>query len=196
MSKIRIFSFIFAFVALGLAYYLYDSIKRPIEEQRNIARVEAKVIEKLKIIREAQLAYFSVHGEYASNFDKLINFIHNGEIPNVQRKEIILQDNRGQDSVIVQLDTLGIVSVKDSLFNQTKYPNLDINSLSKVPGSETGAEFEIFAGKLARARGVSVDVFEVKDPDPINPDRRARRMGKQPLKVGSRTDVTVAGNWE
>lgn len=196
MSKIRIFSYIFFIAAIGLGYYLYASIKAPIEQQKEIARVEAKVIEKLKIIREAQLAYFSVHNEYASSFDKLIDFMKNGEIPNVQRREIILQDNRGQDSVIVQLDTLGKVSVRDSLFSTTKYPNLDIDNLAKIPGSETGAEFEIFAGKLARGRGVSVDVFEVKDTDPINPDRKARRMGKQPLKVGSRSDVTVAGNWE
>jgi len=42
---------------------------------------------------------------------------------------------------------------------------------------------------------VQVDVFEVRDPDPINPKRRADNNDKA-LRVGSRSEVTSTGNWE
>ena len=43
-----------------------------------------------------------------------------------------------------------------------------------------------------------VSVIEVKDPAPINPDRKASNEAKtrQPLGFGSRMDVGTAGNWE
>jgi hypothetical protein len=61
-----------------------------------------------------------------------------------------------------------------------------------VPGTNT--KFDIFADKINRS-GVTVDVFEVKDPNPVNPERR-KNNNEKALRVGSRTDVTIAGNWE
>jgi hypothetical protein len=195
MSTVKILSYAFLVVALGLAVYLVMSIRKPIVEQQRIAQTEARIIEKLKIIRQAQVAFYSVNGTYARNFNELINFVKTGNFPLVQRRETVIGTNdRGQELTEVKLDTLGTIPVRDSLFSPAKYPNLDIDRLGKVPG--TDQDFEIFAGSLARPNNVFVEVFEVKDPDPVNPDRRARRKGKEPLRVGSRTDVTVSGNWE
>jgi len=43
-----------------------------------------------------------------------------------------------------------------------------------------------------------VSVIEVKDPAPINPERKASNEAKirQPLFFGSRVDVNTTGNWE
>jgi hypothetical protein len=74
-----------------------------------------------------------------------------------------------------------------------KYPEeIDITRLPYVPGTNT--KFEIFADEINRS-GVTIDVFEVKDPNPVNPDRR-KNNNEKALRVGSRTDVTIAGNWE
>jgi hypothetical protein len=74
-------------------------------------------------------------------------------------------------------------------------PNVDIASLRKVPGSEK--EFDIFVGKVKRGNSM-VSVIEVRDPEPINPERKASNEAKnrQPLGFGSRVDVSTGGNWE
>ena len=70
--------------------------------------------------------------------------------------------------------------------------NTDISRLAYIPG--TDKKFDIFADKINRS-GVWIDVFEVKDVNPVNPERR-KNNNEKALRVGSRTDVTIAGNWE
>ncbi len=74
-------------------------------------------------------------------------------------------------------------------------PDVDIKNLSKVPGSDK--TFDIYTSQIERS-GIKVWVIEVKDPAPINPDRREENEAKnrKPLRFGSRTDATTAGNWE
>lgn len=74
-------------------------------------------------------------------------------------------------------------------------PNVDIQTLSQVPGSDK--TFDIFVGKVKRGN-VEVSVIEVKDPAPINPERSAANevRNRQPLGFGSRVDVSTSGNWE
>jgi hypothetical protein len=74
-------------------------------------------------------------------------------------------------------------------------PDVDIKSLATVPG--TDKTFDIFVDQIDRS-GIKVWVIEVKDPAPINPERKESNesKNKKPLRFGSRTDVTTAGNWE
>ena len=74
-------------------------------------------------------------------------------------------------------------------------PNVDIKSLSVIPGS--GKTFDLYTAAIDR-NGIKVWVIEVKDPAPINPARREENEAKnrKPLRFGSKTDVTTAGNWE
>lgn len=83
-----------------------------------------------------------------------------------------------------------------SFWNYHLNPNVDIANLSQVPGSN-GKTFDIFVGKIDR-NGSLVSVIEVRDPAPINPDRKASNEAKtrQPLFFGSRVDVNTSGNWE
>lgn len=193
MNLTKILTVIFLVVSLGLAYFLMDSIKTDIEKEKRIAAIEAQVINKLKMIRDAQIAYQAVKGNYTSDWDKLKSFIDTGKIYIMQRREHIITLDYGADSVVVDIDTLGTVSVRDSLFSADKYPSFNLERLPYVPGSEN-TKFEIYADEINKS-GVNVDVFEVKDPDPINPER-LKKTGRGPLRVGSRTEVTTAGNWE
>ena len=83
-----------------------------------------------------------------------------------------------------------------ALWDYSLNPNVDLTNLGQVPGSN-GKVFDIFVGKIDR-NGSMVSVIEVKDPSPINPERKASNEAKtrQPLRFGSRVDVNTTGNWE
>lgn len=259
----RVISIFFLIVALGLAAYLFYSVKFKIDEDKRIARQEAQVIDKLMMIRDAEMAYQAVTGDYTDSWDTLINFLDTGSLYITQRTEEVFTLSYGRDSVRIDIDTIGQVSVMDSIFilkepvaslidgainevevsegeevkkgdllfsvrNQNgrtvrmrapkdaivkniyrsegsqveigetvvvlEVPRIDdVENLPYLPGS-TEKKFDLFAGTIVRGN-VVVDVFEAKDTDPVNPVRR--RPGEEnPLRVGSRTDVSTSGNWE
>ncbi|MDQ3534469.1 MAG: hypothetical protein M3421_02455 [Bacteroidota bacterium] len=193
MNQTRILSIVFFVIAIGLGYYLFDRIKYKIDEEDRITRIENSIIQRLKMIRDAQIAYQAVNREYTDNWDQLIRFIENGRIYITQRRENIIQLEYGADSVVVQIDTLGSVAVRDSLFNERRYPNFNLDRLPYIPG--TDQRFDMYAGKIERQGGAQVDVFEVRDVAPVNPRRRVNN-NERALRVGSRTEVTTSGNWE
>ena len=169
-------------------------IKYSIDEEARINSAESKVIERLKLIREAQIAFQSVNGEYASEWDTLYNFIENGEIFLIQRREETVLLDYGAEETTLYLDTLGSISVVDSLFSS--YPNFNASELINVPGYDD-VKFEIWASKIEKG-GVQVDVVEVRNPKPFDPDRKEANEANinKPLRFGSRTSITTAGNWE
>lgn len=72
---------------------------------------------------------------------------------------------------------------------------IDIKTLGQLPNSDK--TFDIFTDVITR-NGIKVSVIEVKDPAPINPERKESNEAKnrKPLRFGSRSDVSTAGNWE
>ena len=193
MTVTRIVSIAFLLLALFLGYKLYESIYSKIELEERIEKVEDRVKRKLEMIRDAEVAYRAVHGKYTSDWDKLINFVDSGKIFIVDKIEHIITLDYGADSVWFEYDTIGSVNVKDSLFNERKYPNFNSERLPYIPGTEN-KKFELFADEIERG-GVTVDVFEAKDVDPINPARR-KNENENALAIGSRTEVTTRGNWQ
>jgi hypothetical protein len=197
MNLTRILSIGFLITAIGLAFFLYSRIKFKIDEEKRIAAVEKNVIDKLKMIREAQIAFHAVNRRYTSDWDKLLGFVDTGKFYITQKTEKIIQRPAHLwhlgDSIYVQIDTLGTRLVRDSIFNAKKYPNFNLNTLANIPGSQ-GKKFELFADRIVKG-GVEVDVFEARDVAPVNPKRRAKN-NERALRVGSKTDVTTSGNWE
>lgn len=260
----RILSIVFLLVAIYLGYFLVNSVKSVIDEEAYIKKTEAAIIEKLKLIRDTQVAYQLVHDKYTSDWDSLISFLDSGTIYITERREEIIPKEYGTEEVIVHVDTVGQMSAKEYVFTEMylilasdtgvivdmnfkvgdmitknyqlytlqtpeklykvrsqyegqvtelyankgskvnkgdniaemvrhKYPmSTDITRLAFIPG--TSKKFDIFADEINRS-GVWIDVFEVKDVDPVNPERR-KNNNEKALRVGSRTDVTIAGNWE
>ena len=191
MNVTKILTIVFYLVSIGLAYFLVSGIANDIEQEKVIKTVEAKVINKLMQIREAQQAYRSVNGAFTSDWDKLVNFVDTGVLYITERKETIIQLDYGADSIYVEIDTLGSVQVRDSLFSS----DFQVNRLPYVPDSDK--KFLIWADKINKS-GVMVDVIEIIDPDPVDPTRNEENeiKNRKPLRFGSRTDVTTAGNWE
>ena len=258
----RILSIVFFAIAIYLGYFLFNSVKSMIDQEKYIQRVERNIIDKLQLIRDTEVAYQMVHGKYTSNWDSLINFLDSGVIYITERKEEIIEKEYGAEEVILHVDTVGTMPAREYVFTElnlinagdtgvitsinfkigdkiiknfqlfslqtkerlfkvrspyegsitkiyvteaekvnrgdniadivrNKYPQqTDLSRLPYVPGTNT--KFDIFADKINRS-GVTVDVFEVKDPKPVNPERRTNNNEKA-LRVGSRTDVTIAGN--
>lgn len=197
MSTSRILTVVFGLISVGLAWYLYDRISTSIDEADRIERMEAAIIAKLKMIREAEIAYKSVNGKYTSNWDSLIAFVDSGNFYIVERTERVITLDYGADSTWVEIDTLGTKLVMDSLFSAAQYPNFNLASLPYVPGIDPPVKFVAWADKITKA-GVLVDVIEVFNPQPVNParDEESEYNTRKPLRFGSRTSVTTAGNWE
>ena len=194
MKNLKYYTYDTLLLAAGLAFYLFNSIKFSIDEEARINEAEAKVIEKLKMIRSAQIAFQSVNGQFASEWDTLLNFIDSGNIFLIQRREETVLLDYGAEETTLYLDTLGSVTVIDSLFSSI--PNFVASNLINVPGYEN-VQFEIWASKIEKG-GVEVDVVEVRNPKPFDPNRKESNEANinKPLRFGSRTSITTAGNWE
>lgn len=194
MNLTKILSVVFFIIAVFFGYLLWKGVDDVVEEKKRIALLEAVTIERLTMLRDAQLAYQASNGKYASSWDSLRMFIENGTIWLVQRTETTKLLDYGAEETTVKYDTLGSVAVMDSLFNARKYPDFNIDLMPIVPGSG-GKQFEFFAGRVEKTGGYLVNVFEIRDPSPINPERRANN-NERALRVGSRTDASTEGNWK
>lgn len=195
-----------------LSYFLYTSVERPLDfEKEREARYEA-TISRLVEIRKAQLAYKDVNGKFTGSWDTLINFLQTGKMPLV-RKIGMLTDSMIEagytekqalkEGKIIR-DTI-FVNVKDTLFGQ----NYPIEKIKYVPLKDTVAEFQLGAGLVTTGSGIKVPVFEAKvhnnvilrgldRQQVINLNESRRTNDKYPgLKVGSLEETNNnAGNWE
>ena len=82
------------------------------------------------------------------------------------------------------------------IFPKSKYPNFDPDRIMYIP-NQTDKKFEIYAGKTDKG-GVTVDVVEVVDKYPLDKKRNDDNQSRTRwfLRFGSKTDVTITGNWE
>ena len=105
----RVLSIFFFVVAIGLAVVLVRNIKSKVDDDLRIDRQEQLVINKLKMIRDAEVAYLSTNGKYTGSFDTLISFIDTGSIYITQRTEVIKMLAYGAEEITVTIDTIGKV---------------------------------------------------------------------------------------
>jgi hypothetical protein len=189
---------------LGLGYMLIDSIRQPIRfREAQQARYD-RTIQRLKDIRTAQLAYRSVHGQFAGDFDALINFVKTDSFRVV--RAIGFEDEEADEATREEIirDTIRI-SVRDSLFRRG-YP---VDSIRYVPFTGGREQFFLGAGTVLTGSGLEVQVFEARVHNDVllrgldrqlvinMNDERSRRNQFPGLRVGSLEETTNnAGNWE
>lgn len=191
MNLTKILTVLFFVIAIGVGYLLYDGINKTIEEEKEIERVEKMVIAKLEKIRSAEEAYLATYGDYADTWEKLVAYVDTGKIYLIQRTEEIIMKAYGAEESVFTYDTIGEKSVKDSLFSK----NFDPRTLPELPHAP-GKYFSLYAKDSVRS-GVNVDYIEVVDTYPFDKTRKEDNEIEQrrPLRFGSRTDITTAGNW-
>ena len=190
------------------SYQIYDSINGPINFNKVKNERYKKVINRLKDIRVSQIAHKDVKGYYANNFDSLINFIDNGIFTLIEKRDSsYLEYDRTYRidmlKEIIVIDTLGFVSVKDSLFKI----NNDYKMMSKIPIEGVEENFTINADIIDK-NGYNVPVFEVKvskdivlfdqDTDLLKEENETISVdgvNGSEIVLGSLTEVSVNGNW-
>jgi len=197
-----------AFLAYATFMSVYNEIKfNDIKKERY-----AEAINKLKDIRDAQLAHNEVKGEFTKSYDSLIKFIETEKFTLTQRRDSSIVDEEltklyggvttYKDIIIV--DTLGYASVKDSLFkNSTRY-----KTMMNVPFAKEGTKFKMDAGFITDNNDNKLPVFEasVKKAEILSDQPRdlilkenqvmsVEAVNGDALRVGSMQEVKTIGNW-
>jgi len=193
-----------------LGYITFMSIYGEIQFNQLKEKRYKLVIENLKDIRDAELAHRTVTGQFEGNWDSLVKFIENEKFTITQRRDSTIIDKvltrlYGVDTNkdIVIIDTLGFVSVKDSLFGaDPRY-----KTMMNVPVGKAGQKFELKAGLLEQ-NGINIPVFEASvskaiilfDQDKNLVDIESEVVSVEgvngpSLKVGSMDEINTNGNW-
>src|SRR5690606_36812700 len=75
-----------------LAYMTFMSVYGEIQFNKLKVKRYELVIEKLKDIRDSELAYKTVNGKFTDNFEELVKFIDNGKYAITQRRDSTMLD--------------------------------------------------------------------------------------------------------
>jgi hypothetical protein len=205
------------FVLLGLwtlviflSYNTFMSVYGEIQFNQIKEKRYKIAIENLIDIRDSQLAHRAVKGKFESNWDSLVKFIDSAQFTITQRRDSTIIDKElsrlyGVDTTkdIVIVDTLGFVSVKDSLFGvDDRY-----KTMMNIPVGKEGQVFELKAGFLDQ-NGVQIAVFEASADKALILHDQQENLIKQEkevasveavngptIKVGSMDEVNTNGNW-
>ena len=107
------------FVTSGILFwFLYNGIDSVVENRERIALQEGQLIERFRLIREAEIVFQEQNGRYTANWDSLADFIENGKVPILNRWEEIKQKAYGGEEVILHVDTVKFISAKDRIFKK------------------------------------------------------------------------------
>ena len=191
-----------------LGYLIYKSVTGPIEFNKTKQERFAKVISKLKDIRNAEEAYKSVNQKYTGDINALIKFIDTGKYVITQQRdssymyfdEVYKIDQLKEVKII---DTLEFVSVKDSLFKKdNRY-----KSLAEIPGAANGEKIELKADIIDKS-GYKAPVYKAwvkkkvllydQPKDLVAKElteKTVEEVNGDEIHVGSLEEVSTSGNW-
>ena len=193
-----------------LAYLLYESIMEPIRFQEQYDKRKDAIVNRLKQIRDVQVAYKANYNKYTGSFDTLIDFAKNGNMKLVKMEgslnDSLLKEGWTEAKAIkqgiIKRDTV-YVAIKDTLCK-----DYNPDSLRYVPYTDM-QKFEMGASSITTSSGLIIPVFEASvtnrvflkgldNQQRINMDKEAEQLGRFPgLKVGSLEEANNnAGNWE
>ena len=210
----------------GLTYALVASIMEPVHFEKHREYRKGIAVQRLKDIRELQVAYKNVNGKYTADVDSLIMFYKDGKMkvvmqigsqddsvavantkalkkrrPKIKPEEMLKLYNEGQ-SLVFKIENE--VAVKDTLFNDREH--FVVDSLAFIPFC---GDSIIMASTVKKVSGVNVPLFEASMPyksllkglnnqPRINLDAQCEDQGKyKGLQVGSiSAPNNNAGNWE
>ncbi len=225
-TVIRIICAVLVIPIVLLVWATVASVMEPVNFNKHRAYRESVAIQRLKDIRDLQVAYKNVNGRYASTIDSLKLFYNEGKIkvvmqigskddslaminttnlkkrnPRIKPEQMLELYKQGQKLVF---EIQNEVAVKDTLFNGRTDFNVD--SLAMIPFC---GDSVIMESTVKMVSGVKVPLFEASMPYKsllrglnnqlrINLDSERNDQGRYPgLKVGSVTAPNNnAGNWE
>ena len=199
---------IISIILIGLAgllvFKINFEIRKPIKFNKEKKVRYAKVINNLKIIRDAEVAYKKVTGKYTANGDDLVNFIDTAKFALTQTRNVPKTINLGggitkeiEERVV---DTIGYEDVK------LRFTGKNYKNMMQIPG--TDQKFKIEIGVIEKIVGLKAPVFEVKvdkalilkgmDINLVKQEKEAiggEEIRGEYVRVGSLGEVSEDGNW-
>lgn len=199
-----IISIILIGLAVFLVYKINFEIQKPMKFNKEKKVRYAKVIQKLKILRDAEVAHRKVTGKYTANGEDLIKFIDTAEFALTQTRNVVKTVNVGggitkevEERVV---DTIGYEPVKNM------FAGKDYQNMLQIP--DTDQDFVIEVGTVEKIAGLKAPVFEIKvdkalilkgmDYNLIKQEKEAiggEEIRGEYLRVGSLDEVSEDGNW-
>ena len=178
----KVFTYLLLPAAIvGLTYALVSSIMEPVEFNKHKDYRQDIAVQRLKDIRDLQVAFKNVNARYASTIDSLIQFYNEGKMkitlqvgskddslaminttnlkkrnPRIKPEQMLELYKQGQKLVF---EIQNEVAVKDTLFNGRTDFNVD--SLAMIPFCGDSILMESTVKKVS---GVNVPLFEAKMP--------------------------------
>ncbi len=187
-----------------LAYFVFNSIDSEVEFRKVAKERIAENVQKLKDLRQVQIAYKKVNDTYANNFEALIDFLENGSMVIVKaigETPDSLTDAQALELGIISRDTAYVLA-KETVFDEAylssrngKYP-LNLTTLTNIPHSEE--LYSVDAGRVEKGK-VMVQVFEISTTysavfTGLDAENKSYEL-ENLLKVGSMDEASINGNW-
>ncbi|MGB2278630.1 MAG: hypothetical protein ACPH67_03085 [Flavobacteriales bacterium] len=191
-------------VIIILAWLVYRSpiSLKEFQEETNFRK--SAVIQDLKDIRTAQIAFKDKYRVYAGDFNSLLSFVKNDSLAVVKaigETPDSLTEDQALLAGIISRDTV-FVPVYQTIYNQdyldtrdSRFP-FDLEKLSMVPFSDE--TFSIESGNIEKGK-VVVQVFEVSTTfgtflNGLDATNKGIDLDNT-LRVGSMSDASINGNW-
>ena len=181
---------VLALCAIFLVYKIYDGIMEPVRFNKEVEARQKVAVQRLKDIRDLQVAFKSVNERFTASFDTLKQFYNNGEMV------VLMQVGSKDDSLAVahtndvKKSHKGItdeglyklyqegdkklvfsiqnkIAVTDTLFRSRT--DFDVNKIDEIPfaaeGETVAAVTKIEMNAVVKkVSGVNVPLFEAKMP--------------------------------
>ena len=191
-------------VIIILAWLVYRSPISLKEFQEETNYRKSAVIQDLKDIRTAQIAFKDKYRVYAGDFNSLLSFVKNDSLAVVKaigETPDSLTEDQALLAGIISRDTV-FVPVYQTIYNQdyldtrdSRFP-FDLEKLSMVPFSDK--TFNIESGNIEKGK-VVVQVFEVSTTfgtflNGLDATNKGIDLDNT-LRVGSMSDASINGNW-
>jgi len=191
-------------VIIILAWLVYRSPISLKEFQEDTNYRKSAVIQDLKDIRTAQIAFKDKYRVYAGDFNSLLSFVKNDSLAVVKaigETPDSLTEDQALLAGIISRDTV-FVPVYQTIYNQdyldtrdSRFP-FDLEMLSMVPFSDE--TFSIESGNIEKGK-VVVQVFEVSTTfgtflNGLDATNKGIDLDNT-LRVGSMSDASINGNW-
>ena len=178
--------FILPLAIVGLTYAIVQSVMEPVDFNKHKASRESVAVQRLKDIRDLQVAFKNVNGKYSSTIDSLKLFYNEGKMKivmqvgskddslamahtdKIKKKYRHLKGEKlnqklnelyqaGETNLVFQVTTE--IAVKDTLFNSR--PDFVVDSLALIPFC---GDSVIMASTIKTVSGVKVPLFEASMP--------------------------------
>ena len=167
-------------VAAFIAYLCVESIKAPLDFQKETDARKAVAVQRLKDIRTLEVGFKSVTGHYTASIDSLKAFYNDGQMDVVMqvgsqddsvavantalvkrknpriKPEQLLELYRGGENLVFSITTK--VAVKDTLCRR---PDFCIDSIAFIPCCGDSVRMDAI---IKTVSGVKVPLFEAKMP--------------------------------